>query len=162
MEKKEFLKFTANTFRENGFYRKGTNYYREYGDDIIVVFSFFKSSYGSYFYAEYGLAFKSINKHLPYPKYNELDINFGRIMTSFGKAIKYENITEEELNDFSSTIKNYVDHILSIVEKGKKEIVRQCIDTSPPVVEYVLKETPSFLGLSADLFKDKGIAVIDF
>lgn len=162
MEKREFLKFTANIFRENGFYRKGTNFYRECSDDIIVVFSFFKSSYGSYFYGEYGLVFMTINKHLPYPKYNELDINFGRIMMGFGKAIKYENITEEELNVFSSTIKNYVDRILSIVEKGKKEIVRQCINSSPPLVEYVLKATPSFLGLSNDLFRDKGIAVIDY
>lgn len=162
MDKKDFLRLCTDVFRESGFHRKGGNYYLDYNEELLVVFSFLKSSYGAYFYVEYGLVFKSINRFLPHPKYNQIDINFGRIMTCCGKAIEYEVMTEIEFNELSNTIKEYVANIISIVEKGKEEIIRQCIHVSPPIVSYVLKGTPEFLGVSTDLFRGNGIAVVDY
>ena len=162
MDKKAFLKFCTNIFEENGFYRKGSSFYLDYNEDTLVVFSFVKSAYGAYYYIEYGLVFKAINRHLPFPKYNELDINFERLMTKKGKAIMYEVMTEVECDELSGTLQENINHILSIVAGGKESIARQCIEKDIAEVAYVLKGTPEYLGLNADLFKSKGIAVIDY
>ena len=63
-----------------------SHFYKKVADDTVIVFGVQKSSYGKYCYIEYGHAFSSINRNMPYPKFNQLNLNCGRVMTAVGQA----------------------------------------------------------------------------
>lgn len=161
MEKKSFLKFCADTFKVNDFERKGNTYYYNNLNGILFVFGLQKSSYGPYYYIEHGLAFTDINRHLPYPKYHELDINLGRIMPSFGKALRYEIMGDAECRDLAVTIQQKIDTIRPIVDGGKEQIIARLISSVPNEISYVLKGTAEYLEVSDEYFKKHHIPIVD-
>ena len=161
MDKNSFLKFFTNIFSFNRFVRHKSSFYYN-ADGVTLVFSFQKSNYGPYFYLEYGLAFHEINPCLPFPKSNELDVNFGRIMPSFGKALYYESMGENECNELAAVIQDKIDQIQPIVDEGKEHIVRQLFYPTPVKISYVLNGTPEFLGISKEYFKEHHISIVDF
>lgn len=161
MDKQAFLKFCSGVFKTNGFERKGNAYYYDNLNGILLVFGLQKSSYGPYYYLEYGLAFKRINKHLPYPHYYELDMNLGRIMTPFGKALRYESMQEAECTVFAMSIQSKIDELRPIIDGGKEQIVDQLVFPEPNNISYLLKGCAEFLGVSNEHFKKHRIAIVD-
>lgn len=161
MEKKSFLRFCADIFKVNGFERKGNTYYYDNLNGIRFVFGLKKSSYGPYYYIEHGFAFREINKHWPYPHYYELDMNLGRIMMSFGKALRYEDMFEAECMEFASLIQLKIDAILPIVDCGKEQIVAQFVYPEPNEISYLLKGTAEFLDVCTEHFKSHHIPIVD-
>ena len=66
MEQKDFVKLCTSIFKKNGLIKHNSSYYRDFDNDIILVFGLQKSAYGgSYYYIEYGFIFKSINNQVP-------------------------------------------------------------------------------------------------
>jgi len=161
MEKKSFLKYCADTFKANGFERKGNNYYYDNQNGILFVFGLQKSSYGPYYYIEYGFAFRETNKHWPYPHYYELDMNLGRIMTSFGKALRYEDMRDSECMELASVIQSKIELIRPIVDSGKEQIVSQFVYPEPNEISYLLKGTAEYLDVSNEHFCYYHIPIID-
>lgn len=104
----------------------------------------------------------SINRCLPFPKSNELDVNFGRIIPSFGKALYYESMGENECNELAALIQKKIDQIQPIVVEGKEHIVRQLFYPTPVKISYVLNGTPEFLGISKEHFKEHHISIVDY
>lgn len=162
MEKNAFLKLCASFFKANGFSRKGNSFYYDNKDGILLVFGLNKSSYGPYYYMEHGCVFTEINKHLPFPKYNELDINLGRIMLPYGKAIHYELMGENDCNDLVDVIQQQINLLRPAIDGGREQIVRQLFYSGSMKISYVLKGTPEYLGIGIEYFKENRIAIVDF
>lgn len=107
-----FLKSCTTLFKLNGFEKKGeTHFYKTLGNDILLVFGFYHSKYGSYYYIEYGFAIKSINQHMPYPRFNYLNIRCGRIGVCNTNTFEYEVIDENFLEEIKSAIQNEIDFL---------------------------------------------------
>lgn len=162
MEKRAFLKSCSKIFIDSAFVQKGNTFFYDNQNGIILVFAVYKSSYGAYYYMEHGIVFSAINKHMPFPKYNELNINFGRIMFPFGKAIFYESMNECDFEELMITIKQIIKQMRPIVDGGKNKIVHQIVIPSPKMISYVLKDTPEYLGLCNDFFKEHRIPIVDY
>lgn len=160
VEKKEFLTFCTSVFRKNGFTRKGQTYYFDMGKDFIVVFGLMKSTYGPYYYMEYGFAIKAINKHLPYPKFNQLDINCGRIMFPKGKSLCYEEMDSEYCNSLQIVLQNHIDTLLLAGKLERAKLLYEFVLDSPSPVNYILKGTANYFGLDESIFKNQGITVV--
>lgn len=83
MEKNELIGRITQFFRLKGFRKKGgNNFYLDLSDEVMLVFGVQKSMYGEYCYIESGYVFKSINKHLPYPKYYDVNLRCCRVIIS--------------------------------------------------------------------------------
>ena len=153
MEKKEFIKSLRVFFVEKGFYYKNNHFYKDMKNDVIIVFGMQSSCYGGYGYLEYGYCFKSINKHLPYPKFNQLNLNCGRIMTDMGKAIVFEKIDNAMTNLFR-TIDEIVMDMTNLIDSGKTELIKYYLQGTPSQSWYILgAETAEYFDLPLEVFK---------
>lgn len=160
MEKKAFLKLCANLFEANGFVRKGNTFYLENECGILLAFGLQKSSYDAYYYMEHGIAFKEINKYLPYPKINELDINMGRIMTRFGKALWYESLDEQSFCEISNAVQNKLDVLYPIINAGKEEILKQILCPNPIKISYIFDGVAQYLGIDIEHLRTHHISIV--
>ena len=75
MLKQEFLNICDGLFRQYGFVKKGRNYYRDAGSDILGSVHFQASSYGAAYYLNCGFSLKDSNECLPYPKLREANMS---------------------------------------------------------------------------------------
>ena len=160
MDNKSFLMLCTSLFESNGFVRKGKTYYYDNQCGILLVFGLQKSNYGAYYYMEHGFAFTEINKHLPNPKYNELDINLGRIMPVFGKALCYELMDEEKFGELADTIQQKLDVLLPIVNSGRGRIVEEFFSPTSQKLSYILDGVAEYLGIDVERIKEHRISVV--
>jgi len=153
MVKKEFIDFISKLIKSYGFEKNKSNFYFDFENDIVAVIGLEKSNFGEYYYIEYGFVFKSINKHLPYPKYFEANIRCRRIKYLDSTAIKYELINKEEL------LKILNAEIIMIKEvgiQGTKNIIDTYILTksTKKYIAIIGYDTIKYLGIS-----DNGITI---
>ena len=125
MEHKEFIKLCTSIFKQYGFEKKSSNYYRDFNNDIVVVFGLQKSSYGGhYYYIEYGFIFPTINKYMPYPKYHQANIRQDRIEIDGNCAIEYETVSDIA---FQKRLITQLEEIIEIAMSGKNSILNYSI-----------------------------------
>lgn len=67
MEKKEFLTICDSTLKGIGFIKKGGAYYLIHGSELVGAVYLRKSSYGSVYYVECGIAIHGYNEAFPFP-----------------------------------------------------------------------------------------------
>ncbi len=123
MNSAEFKKELCKLFTIKGFMCKGTHFYRNITDEVMIVFGLQHSAYGAYYYMEYGYCFKTINQHLPYPKYTELNLRCGRIMTAKGQRITPDTLNDFELGDFETKVDALLQEMESVVVLGKSGFI---------------------------------------
>ena len=58
-----------------GFIKKGGAYYLIHGSELVGAVYLRKSSYGSVYYVECGIAIHGYNEAFPFPKYHDVDIS---------------------------------------------------------------------------------------
>ena len=162
MEKKEFLKYCSEIFKSRNFLSKGQSFYFHGSQEILVVFGITKSSYGPYFYIEYGFAIRSVNKCLPHPKFNEVDLNCGRIMTPKGKAIRYEELSHDDCQALRTVLNHYIDETIAAVSNGTDYFLNSYVLTYPSPVSYVTKEMPAYFGVDNNTFISRNIKVVSY
>ena len=75
VEKKEFLTICDSTLKGTGFIKKGGAYYLIHGSELVGAVYLRKSSYGSVYYVECGIAIHGYNEAFPFPKYHDVDIS---------------------------------------------------------------------------------------
>ena len=144
MEQKSFLQLCTDVFKINGFYKHNKNYYKEY-DDIMVVFGLQKTTYGgNYFYIEYGFVFKSINSHMPYPKYHEANIRQGRFQFDGKYVIEYNKLDELR---FTQELATVVAKMRSLAEHGLDAIVAYSFSDKTPATLIQGYDTLLYLGV---------------
>ncbi len=153
MKKSEFMRLlNKDIFSDRDFTYYKDHFYKEITSEISIVFGFQKSSYGDHGYIERGYCFKSINKYMPYPRFNELNLNCGRIMTPFGTRIEYQNIDQPFYNSLKQIINKEIDLMISLVEKGCDELIQYYFNYDGSW--YILGErTAAYFGKSFQDFK---------
>ena len=128
MKKEEFVRLVTKVAKECGFSKKGNNFYYDFGNDIVSVLGLQKSLYGAYYYVEYGYAILSLNPRAPYPKFSDLNVNFGRIMFPFNKEVstmvEYETINEIDTEVIVSTLRSILKKMVETGINGKTEIAK--------------------------------------
>ena len=151
MTKQGFLKQLDNYLKSKGFSRMKDHFYCEFADDLLLVIGIQQSHYGAYGYMEYGLAVPSINRSMPYPKFNELNINLGRIMTRRGKQITWEEIDPIFLEDIQKALDERIEDLFALRELDKGSLIRQL----KPKISYILGDhTAACFGMTRKDFQD--------
>lgn len=154
MTKVEFLKQCTTFFPRKKFSCRNNHYYKEVSSDVLIVFGIQMSRYGGYCYLEYGYCFKSINKYLPYPKFNQLNLNCGRIMTDIGKAIVFERLDENVMGALEKTIDALVDQLINLANLGRNEISKYYLSEASNKSWYILgEETANYFDLPKEVFQ---------
>ena len=145
MEQKDFIKLCTRIFKKNGLIKHNSSYYRDFDNDIILVFGLQKSAYGgSYYYIEYGFIFKSINKYMPYPKYHQANIRQGRVKIDGTVAMEYELLSEEVFSEHLNAILN---ETIEVATGGKEFIVDYSILGTKRAVLIQGYDTLPYLGV---------------
>lgn len=153
MTKVDFLKQLTMFFSSKGFSCRKNHYYKEVSSDVLIVFGVQMSCYGGYCYLEYGYCFKSINKHLPYPKFNQLNLNCGRIMTDMGKAIVFEKLDKNIMGSLKKAIDAIVDHLIALADLGRDGISKYYLSETSNKSWYILgDETADYFDLPKEAF----------
>ena len=154
MTKVEFLKQCTTFFSRKKFSCRNNHYYKEVSRDVLIVFGIQMSRYGGYCYLEYGYCFKSINKYLPYPKFNQLNLNCGRIMTDIGQAIVFERLDENVMGALEKTIDALVDQLINLANLGRNEISKYYLSEASNKSWYILgEETANYFDLPKEVFQ---------
>ena len=154
MTKVEFLKQCKTFFSRKKFSCRNNHYYKEVSSDVLIVFGIQMSRYGGYCYLEYGYCFKSINKYLPYPKFNQLNLNCGRIMTDIGTAIVFERLDENVMGALEKTIDALVDQMINLANLGRNEISKYYLSEASNKSWYILgEETANYFDLPKEVFQ---------
>lgn len=125
-------------FKQYGFTQHGSHFYLDMGNDILIVFGVQKSDYDEYCYMSYGYCFKSICKYLPFPKFNELNLNFGRLMPNNSQIISYATMSNEEVSEMLCGIRSIVLEAIVLAKEGAEEIKRCCFIEKERKFSYVL------------------------
>lgn len=148
MKKEEFLKLSSSVFKDFGFTKKGNNFYYDFNDEFLGVFGLQKSAFDAYYYVEFGFAIKSLNPKMPFPKYHEVNLSFGRIEFNFNidsKAVYYENLDEKA---FKAILQEKILWFIEIGKSGKSGIGKSyCEFGSCAIGECSL----TYLGLPTDV-----------
>ncbi len=153
MKKVDFVKQLTMFFSSKGFSCRNNHYYKEVTSDILIVFGMHMSCYGGYCYLEYGYCFNSINKYLPYPKFNQLNLNCGRVMTDMGKAIVFEELDENFMGALRKTIDALVDHLINLADSGLNGISNYYLSETSNKSWYILgDETADYFDLPKKAF----------
>lgn len=156
MTKDEFKKEMRKFFSDKGFFCKGTtHYYKEVSNDVVIVFGL-NMTYcgrGKYCYMEHGYCFKSTNKHLPYPRFDYLDLILGRIMTSKGQSIVYEELDEDVMNSLKKAIDAEVDEMTHLVDLGREEMIKHYLNQSDLSWWIMGQDVADYFGLPREAFK---------
>ena len=154
MTKKQFLDEIAASFYDNGFLRVKDHFYKDLSGDVMLVFGFQQSSYGKYGYIEYGYCFKSINRHLPFPRFNQLNLNCERLMTDRGSAIEYATIDEEFIRTLGQTLRDKIHEMQKLSQLNKEAFIRRYLLMESRHSWYILgDETAAYFGLTRQDFK---------
>ena len=150
MKKKEFLNQLCRFFSDKGFSCKSNHFYIELTDEVMIVFGLQMTAYGGgYCYMECGYCFKSINKYLPHPKFNQLNLNSGRIMTSHGKAIVFEQVDPEWFENIKQVIEVEIDTMTNLIKLGKNTFIQYYLSGRIKRSWYVLGDTTAaYFGLT--------------
>ena len=148
MTKSEFIATIKKYFKNRNFYVKGTHFYKNLCNDVMLVIGLQKSNYGEYYYAEYGFCFCPINRHLPYPKFYEANIRCGRLTFHNSTPLDYESMIGF---DFMKELDKQIDFIISIGEKGKESIAEYYLNSNARRYMAIIGEnTIKYLGISAE------------
>ena len=154
MKRQEFDSKLTSLFAQRGFICKKKTYYKEISNEVTIVFGLQKSSYGAYYYLEYGFCFGSINQNMPYPKLCQINLNCGRIMTSIGKAIEYEKLPEGFMDELEQHLDEIITEMKYLVNLGKDEFIRYFLSGKGNQSWFILgAETADYFGLSMETFK---------
>ena len=154
MTKDEFLGRLTRYFSSKGFSCNRKHYYKTASDDAILVFGLNRSSYGKYYYLEYGYCFPSISKHFPHPKFNQLNLNCGRVMTDKGKAIAYEDWNENEMDSLEGKLDAIIDEMTHLASMGKEAMIQHYLsDTDHPSWYILGDETAAYFNLPREAFQ---------
>ena len=153
MTKRDFIRQLTLLFSLEGFSRKGNHFYKEASSDILLVFGVHSSQYGGYGYLEYGYCLKSISKYLPYPKFNQLNLNCGRIMTEVGKALVYETLDKNTMNSLQKAIHEKIDLMGRLAASGGDRLIGFYLSEEHTESWYILGEkTAEYFRLPKDAF----------
>ena len=154
MTKKQFLDEIAAFFCDNGFLRAKDHFYKDLSGDVMLVFGFQQSSYGKYGYIEYGYCFKSINRHLPFPRFNQMNLNCGRLMTDRGSAIEYATIDEGFIQILEQTLSDKIHEMQALSQLNREAFIRHYLLKESGRSWYILgDETEAYFGLTRQDFK---------
>ena len=154
MTKKQFLDEIAAFFCDNGFLRAKDHFYKDLSGDVMLVFGFQQSSYGKYGYMEYGYCFKSINRHLPFPRFNQMNLNCGRLMTDRGSAIEYGVIDNEFIRTIEQALRDKIHEMQELSQLDREVFVRHYLLMESRQSWYILgDETAAYFGLTRQDFK---------
>ena len=153
MTKVDFVNRLTMFFSNKGFSCRKNHYYKEVSSDVLIVFGMQMSRYGGYCYLEYGYCFKSIKKYLPYPRFNQLNLNCGRVMTGIGKAIVFEKLDENIMGGLKKTIDEIVDDLINLVGLGRNGMIKYYLSETSNKSWYILgDETADYFGLPKEAF----------
>ena len=132
MTKTDFDREMRTIFKELGFLVKNRHFYKDVTDDIMIVFGLQSTVYGGgYSYLNYGYCFKSINKHMPYPKYGCFNIDCRRIgPNEISDVFVYDELDTFDFEGFSLILKKVVFDMESIALKGTDELAKTVIDSN--------------------------------
>ncbi len=142
MTKAQFLKMTAEIFSLKGFSKKGNNFYFDFDNEFVGTFGLQHSNFGAYYYIEFGFSIKNLNPKMPTPKFNELNLNFGRVKFGFSddsSAVLYESVEKDK---YESIIRDKIVWFLELGRSGKNAIARAFSETgkyaiAPSTIEYM-------------------------
>ena len=150
MTRSGFYNFLKTVFAEMGFICKNSHFYKtEEDNEKVIVFGLQRSYCGPYYYLEYGFYIKSINKHLPFPKYNQLNLNCGRIMTSHGKAIVLDELDNAYLEELKYLIKQSFITMRTLVYMENEELINYLFNEFNHRIWYILgDETAAYFGMT--------------
>lgn len=154
MEKKDFLKQLRGFFSEKGFSNKGNHYYKALNDETVIVFGLQFTAYGGdYCYLDHGYCFNSINRYLPHPKFHQLNMNCGRIMTSQGQAIEYETVDPELLENIKRCIEKEIDVMTKLISLNREALIQYYLSGKHKGSWYILGDASAeYFGLSRNAF----------
>ena len=154
MTKTDFKKQLTSYFSKHSFFYKNNHYYKEVAHDILIVFGIQMSCYGACCYLESGYCFKSISKYLPYPKFNQLNLNCGRILTSVGVAMEFEEVNDDIMAELINAIDQRLREMIDLSALGKDEIVNHYLSDSSNHSWYIIGEaTANYFGLPKEAFR---------
>ena len=154
MTKNEFLKQLSDFFSDKGFICKKMHFYKEITSEVLIVFGLYASKYGEYYYLENGFCFKSISKFLPFPKYNQLNLNCGRIMFDKGKALCYNEFNENDMFMLKQKLGSVVNSMINISTMEKEKMIQLFLTGSFNESLYILgDETAKYFDLPRDVFQ---------
>lgn len=141
-------------FSKKGFTCKSKHFYKDASDDVIIVFGVQMSSYGEYCYLEYGCCIKTINRYLPFPKFNQLNLNCGRVMTSFGKDLIYEEIDENAFVEIENAVDVTLNKMIKLINFERNEMIQFFLSGQFNQSWYILgNETARHFGFPKEAFK---------
>lgn len=153
MKKEEFKKQLKKYFVQEGFINRSSHFYKEISDEIGIALGIRYPSRTDYCSLEYGIYFKSINKYLPYPKFNQLNINCGSIMTCLGHDFRYEDVDETVMDDIKRVISEEMNDLINIISLGNEGIINYFLHEWPYNSWYILgEETAAYFGLPKEAF----------
>ena len=91
---------------------------------------------------------------MPYPKFNQLTVNCGRIMTDIGKAIVFERLDENVMGALEKTIDALVDQMINLANLGRNEISKYYLSEASNKSWYILgEETANYFDLPKEVFQ---------
>ncbi len=133
-KRKIFLKFCTAIFKANGFTKNGTvHFYKELGEDIMLVVGLQHSAYSELYYFDGGFIIKSVNKHMPYPKFYNANIRLSfKICIDGAPHVEYTKISEAECELLKEQIQSEIDKYAEYC--SKETLAEKIIATG----EYVL------------------------
>ena len=109
MEKQVFLKSCSDILLDLGFRRKGTtHFYKDLSDDIMLVVGLCHSKYNARYWFDGGFVIKPINKHMPYPKFSDVNIRTMDINIDKQYYIDYMNINQYDFGILENSMKNTI------------------------------------------------------
>ena len=123
-------------------------------DEIMIVFGLQFTAYGgNYCYIDHGYCFNSINRYLPYPKFHQINLNCGRIMTSQGQAIKYENIDSDLLENIKIGIEKEINIMTNLISLNREALIQYYLSGKHKGTWYILGDASAeYFGLSRNTF----------
>lgn len=153
MTKEEFRKQLKKYFFQEGFINRSSHFYKEISDEIGIALGIQYPSRTDYCSLEYGIYFKSINKYLPYPKFNQLNINCGSIMTCLGHDFRYEDVDEIVMDDIKRVISEKMNDLINIISLGNEGMINYFLHEWPYNSWYILgEETAAYFDLPKEAF----------
>lgn len=119
MDKNEFLKLCSNVLKDLGFQKKGTtHFYKDLSDDVMIVIGLCHSKYNSQYWFDGGIVIKSINKHMPYPKFHAVNIRKMDIGIGNQYYLDYLNMDRDQFRILEKSIRNANDFYSACTDKA--------------------------------------------
>lgn len=157
MESRQFVAYLGRIFSKNGFMQKGQRFYRNFGN-LSLAFALQRTAYGGeYYYMEYGFFFPDICPYAPYPRFNELDINCGRVMLpndgQVKQALEYKLLNKDDLA-FEQALQKYINRTVCAAQGGIDSIVKTFVlnedEEQHRCLGYICDRALPFLGITRE------------